>query len=60
MKDGAEEYTMTMNIFDCAGDNSNMNLLKIYWSGVNVVVLVYSIDSHISYDSLHNWIEAVN
>ena len=55
-----EQFNMNMNIFDCAGDNSNFNLLRIYWTGVSVIVLVYSIDSKQSFQRLHNWIEAVN
>jgi len=46
IKDGNEEVNLTMNIYDCAGDNSNLNLLKNFWTGVNIIVLVYSIDSN--------------
>ena len=54
------QYNLTMRIYDCAGDNSTMNLLKIYWTNVSAVVLVYSIDSNQSFERLHNWIEAMN
>ena len=60
MKEGGEDYQVSMMIYDCAGDASNQNLLKIYWQDVNVIILVYSIDSNRSFESLHNWIEAVN
>ena len=51
---------MTMRLYDCAGDNSTLNLLNIYWTGVNAIVLVYSIDSNQSFDRLHNWLDAMN
>ena len=49
-----------MDIFDCAGDHNNQNLLKIYWNNVKCVILVYSIDSKVSYDKLYDWIDAAN
>ena len=60
IKEGDTSYNMTMNIYDCAGDNSNFNLLRIYWTDVNVIVLVYSVDSNQSFQRLQNWVEAIN
>ena len=49
-----------MRLYDCAGDNSTLNLLNIYWTGVSAIILVYSIDSNQSFDRLQNWIDAMN
>lgn len=60
-KDNARiEYDLRLNIYDCAGDNENMNLLKVYFKNVSVVVLVYSINSNDSHQRIQSWIEAVN
>ena len=57
---GGKDFEIKLNIYDCAGDNSNLSLLKNYWTEVHTVVLVYSLESKPSCDKLLDWVDAIN
>lgn len=57
--DDGKKQTLKLNIWDAAGDHDVRNLAHLYLRGVQVGVLVYSIDSHKSFQNLTDWLECV-
>ena len=50
--DQGVQTTVKLNIWDAAGDQDMHNLLHLYANNVHVAVLVYAIDSTLSFDQL--------
>ena len=48
-----------LNIWDAAGDGDVHNLAHMFVRDLQVCVLVYSIDSDISYNNLNEWLDHV-
>ena len=44
-----------MNIWDAAGDQNVHNLAHLFVKDVQCAILVYSVDSKISFDQLDEW-----
>lgn len=55
-----KRHSLKLNIWDAAGDHDVRNLAHLYLRGVQVGVLVYSIDSRTSFQSLTDWLECLN
>ena len=53
--DSGVQTTVKLNIWDAAGDQDMHNLLHLYANNVHVAVLVYAIDSTLSFDQLTQW-----
>ena len=53
-EDGTNVH-LTLNIWDAAGDNNVHNLAHLFVQNVQCGILVYGIDSRISFDQLTEW-----
>ena len=48
--DQGRTHSLRLNIWDAAGDQAMHNLLHLYANNVHVAILVYSVDSKLSFD----------
>ena len=46
---------LKLSIWDCAGDNNVHNLAHLFTQNVQCAILVYAIDSRLSFDQLKDW-----
>ena len=53
--DSGVQTTIKLNIWDAAGDQAMHNLLHLYALNVHVAILVYAVDSKLSFDQLTEW-----
>ncbi|OHT11538.1 Ras-related protein RABH1c [Tritrichomonas foetus] len=49
-----------MNLWDTAGQEAYRSLIKIYFHGVKVAILIFDISNRQSFDDLDNWINDIN
>ena len=55
--DDGSVTNLQLNIWDAAGDNNIHNIAHLFVRDVQLAVLVYAIDSKLSFDQLDEWHE---